>query len=290
MNLDDYRKSLLLRNYQPSTLKKNVQLAACFMRHVRDTKHINALSLHDYLTDLQERGRTIKTVKNHLSAIKVFCDYLAMRGLIKENPANRLVSLNLPEEIPVCLSDSELHRVYEVAKEHDMLCEVTLALKTGMRMEEMRFLQWEDIDFARKQLIVKKTKSKRPRTIPLNQDVLEQLRHQRNRFGKLLYVFPAGRGGPGNRHVWTLPRYRGINWWSKKSIKIFQTHIPTLKNLPTGNTGRGWHALRHTFATRAVKADIDLLTVRDWMGHRKLETTMRYVHMARHYDERIELI
>ncbi len=50
MNLDDYRKSLLLRNYQPSTLKKNVQLAACFMRHVHDTKHINAVALDIAIT------------------------------------------------------------------------------------------------------------------------------------------------------------------------------------------------------------------------------------------------
>ena len=290
MLLEDYQACLVLRNYQPATLQKNVQLAKRFFKHVGEAENINSLCIEQYLKDLHQQGRSIKTIKNHLTAIKVFCDFLHRHRHIKENPANYITPLRMPEEVPVCLTEGEIRKVYEIGDEFDMLCEVTLALNIGMRMSEMRRLQWRDIDLDNRQLIVKKSKSKRPRTIPINQKVMIQLRRQYERFYDLVFVFPSGRGGPGHRSKWTLPKMRGVNWWSKKSIKQLQPHIPSIAELPEGSTGRGWHALRHTFATRAIKAGIDLITVRDWMGHRKIDTTMRYIHVARHYDKRIELL
>ena len=239
---------------------------------------------------LPKRGRAIKTIKNRLTAIKVFCDYLVMHEIIEDNPASLIPTLQSAEEVPVCLTDSEVHKIYEVGAEHDMLCEVTLALKTGLRMEEMRRLEWVDVDLKRRQLLVRKSKGKRPRSVPLHQDVVRQMHLQKAIFGHLIFVFPAGRGGPHMRHVWDLPQMRGINWWGRKSVKIMQKEIPTLRKLPARSTGRGWHALRHTFATRAIKADVDIVKLKDWMGHKKIETTLRYIHVSRHYDPDIELL
>jgi integrase len=267
-----------------------VQLAARFLETVDEPTQINAIAIEKYLLMLQKKGRAIKTIKNHLTAIKVFCDYLVMHEILEDNPAGKIPTLQSPEEVPVCLSESEIHTLYGVARKFDMMCEVTLALKTGMRMEEMRRLEWIDVDLQRRQLLVRKSKGKRPRTIPLHQQAIEQLKIQQIRYGHLIYVFPAGRGGPNMKHVWDVPQMRGVNWWGRKSIKILQKEIPTLKKLPTRSTGRGWHALRHTFATRAIKADVDVVKLRDWMGHKKIETTLRYIHVARHYDPDIERV
>ena len=175
MMIDEYRASLMLRNYQPATLRKNVQLAARFLETIDDPSKINAVDIEQYLIMLQKRGRAIKTVKNHLTAIKVFCDYLVMHEIIEDNPASLIPTLQSAEEVPVCLTDSEVHKIYEVGAEHDMLCEVTLALKTGLRMEEMRRLEWVDVDLKRRQLLVRKSKGKRPRSVPLHQDVVRQM-------------------------------------------------------------------------------------------------------------------
>lgn len=285
-----YRASLGIRNYQPATLRKNVQLATLFLKSVNDPKEISAINVEAYLIRLQQAGRSIKTVKNHLTAIKVFCDYLLLHNFIQENPTGRMVSLNMPEEVPVCLSNDEVRTAYFVARKHNMLCEVTLALKTGLRMDELRRLCWRDIDISRRQLLVRKSKGKRPRTVPLHKTAITQLVKQHDSYSHLDFVFPAGKGGPGMKCVWSLPKMRGLNWWCRKSIQPMQAAIETLAELPVGSTCRGWHALRHTFATRAIKAGIDVVTLRDWMGHRKIETTMRYVHVDRHYDKRIELI
>ena len=226
----------------------------------------------------------------YLGHPRFFCDFLTSRGLLDENPVLKIPSMDMPEDIPVCLTDDEVLQAYAIAEREQMLCEVVIALNTGLRMAELRRLEWKDVDLKRKQLIVRIAKGKRPRTVPLNQMSRTQLAEQQLRYGHLVYVFPGGETGGHIKSHWCTPTMRSVSWWSKRSIKCLQDEIQTLKDLPKGRTGRGWHALRHTFATRAIKADIDVVTLKDWMGHRKVETTLRYVHVARHYDERIELI
>tara|TARA_Y100000589_G_scaffold307764_1_gene323737 strand:- start:15265 stop:16140 length:876 start_codon:yes stop_codon:yes gene_type:complete len=290
MILETYRNSLSIRNYQPASLLRNIQLAKRFLQDIEDIHAIDTEAVEDYLIALMQGGRSIKTVMNHRAAIKIFCDFLTSRGIIDENPVLRIRTMDMPEEVPVCLTEDEVLLAYDIARREDMLCEVTMALNTGLRMEELRRLKWVDVEIDRKQLIVKKAKGKRPRTVPLNQALRTALTQQNERFGSLEFVFPGGEIGGYLKSHWNQPTLRGLNWWSKRSIRCLQREIPTLMNLPTGRTGRGWHALRHTFATRAIKAGIDVVTLRDWMGHRKMETTLRYVHVARHYDDRIELL
>lgn len=288
--ISNFRDCLAIRNYQPATLKKNVLIARKFLLWVGDVQCIDTVRVEDYLIHLLSNGRSIKTAKNHLSAIKVFCDYLANRSYITDNPARNVKSLDAPKVLPVCLTDDEYIKIFKVAAKHHFLCEVTVALNTGLRLEELRALKWADVDLQRKQLIVCKSKGKRPRTIPLNKITRSRLKLQQDRFGYLNYVFPGGRGGTHNGGIWSVPKPRGLNWWQKTSVKIMQKHLVTLQELPVGRTGRGWHALRHTFATRCIKADIDIVKLKDWMGHQQLDTTLQYIHVARHYDEAIESI
>lgn len=289
MLIKAYQSSLSIRNYQPASLCRNVQLASKFMLWIGDVDKITAATIEDYLIELKESGRAIKTIKNHRGALKVFCDFLACRGYLEDNPVLKIPSFEMPEEIPVCLTDDEIIQAYGIGQRYKMLCEVTLALNTGLRMEEMRQLLWHDIDLGNWQIIVRKAKGKRPRTVPLNEITRKQLVKQKNKYNQFRYVFPGAIGGGHIKSNWNKDIVRGASWWNKKSVKHLQI-LTTLKELPARRTGRGWHALRHTFATRCIKAGIDVVTLRDWMGHRKIDTTMRYIHVARHYDKRIELL
>ncbi len=285
-----YRETLEIRNYQASTIQKNVNFAAQFLRWFEfAVEDISSANIEDYLIYLRQGGRSVKTIKNHRSAIKVFCDFLAIRGVISKNPVTAAKNIELPEELPVFLSEKDTTKLYVIAEKTGMKCEIVLALNTGLRMSEMRQLKWDDLDLKNRQLLVRKSKGKRPRTIPLNKKSIDALKEQRRKYKHLIYVFPGGNGGARHEGDWTIPKMRGINWWSKISVRRMQK-ISVLRKLPKGRTGRGWHALRHTFATRAAQAGIDIFKLKDWMGHRKVETTLRYIHMARNYDEDIELI
>ena len=45
-----------------------------------------------------------------------------------------------------------------------------------------------------------------------------------------------------------------------------------------GLTGITWHTLRHTFASRLTRSGVDLVTVKELLGHSTINTTMRYAH------------
>ena len=43
---------------------------------------------------------------------------------------------------------------------------------------------------------------------------------------------------------------------------------------------RGWHCLRHTFGTHAALFGVNPWRLQAWMGHKRIDETMRYVHVA----------
>ena len=47
-----------------------------------------------------------------------------------------------------------------------------------------------------------------------------------------------------------------------------------------GIAGACWHSLRHTAASRRVMAGVDLVSVKEILGHRDIQTTLRYAHLA----------
>jgi hypothetical protein len=65
-----------------------------------------------------------------------------------------------------------------------------------------------------------------------------------------------------------------------RSSDSFINHVytPALKN--AGITGACWHTLRHTAASRRIMAGVDLFSVKEFLGHRDIQTTMRYAHLA----------
>lgn len=130
---------------------------------------------------------------------------------------------------------------------------VVLALNTGMRKGEILGLKWQDIDFRRGIIYLYNTKNGEKREIPINEMVktalLRTLKHPDSPC-----VFCDKDGKPvGNirKSFFTAMR--------KSGIISFR-----------------FHDLRHSFASHLVMAGVDLNTVRELMGHKTLEMTLRY--------------
>lgn len=137
-----------------------------------------------------------------------------------------------------------------------------IALHTGMRRGEQFSLQWEQVNLKRRLVHLQMTKNGSERYVPINGIALAQ-------FKKL-------RRGNGNEKQCTGPVFvtsRG------EAIKNARTWFEDVIE-DTGLSDVTWHTLRHTFASRLVMAGVDLRTVQELMGHKMLQMTVRYSHLA----------
>ncbi|MFC1491143.1 site-specific integrase [Nitrospinota bacterium] len=124
-----------------------------------------------------------------------------------------------------------------------------------MRRGELFNLQWRDIDFRKRLVRVADSKNGESREIPMNRTLEDTLKRIPWRLD-LVFVFP-GRTGRGLTNV----RKRFMRALETAQIEDFR-----------------FHDLRHTFASRLVIRGVDLTTVKELMGHKSIEMTLRYAH------------
>jgi len=137
--------------------------------------------------------------------------------------------------------------------------EFEIALHTGMRPSEQYGLDWPRVDLAHKFVSISKTKTGKARHVRLNAIAVAAFKvlQQRSQSGEGL-VFVNIEGQP----------LRGYKHWFNPVVE------------EAGIRDFTWYCLRHTFASRLAMAGVDLLTISELMGHRTIQMTKRYAHLA----------
>ncbi|WP_195375555.1 tyrosine-type recombinase/integrase [Parabacteroides leei] len=133
----------------------------------------------------------------------------------------------------------------------------------GLRAFEACNLKWTDIDIHRRMVHVKRGKGGKDRVVPISHKTLLVLKAYRKSYPGMGLVFKAfGSDGPVDNHF----------------IRMRLKEVLTRAGLDTGLTT---HSLRHSFATHLLEYGEDIQTVKNRLGHRSIQTTMVYLHVAR---------
>jgi integrase len=141
--------------------------------------------------------------------------------------------------------------------------ELDVALNTGNRVSEQYRLEWSQIDFEHGILTVATSKTGEGRHIPLNEAGFAALRVlEKNRVSNYVFLRIPGHGSCWGEGV------RSPRAWFEDAIE------------KAGLEDFTWHDLRHTFASRLVMQGVDIRTVAELMGHKTIQMTMRYAHLA----------
>ncbi|MHB1697439.1 MAG: site-specific integrase [bacterium] len=135
---------------------------------------------------------------------------------------------------------------------------VITALNTGMRRSEILYLTWDRVDLANRIILLDKTKNGERREIPIN-DTLFAALSVLIRNIKCDYVFynPA-----------TLKPFSDLKRVFGTALR--KSHILDFR----------FHDLRHTFASMLVMKGVDLVAVKQLMGHKDIKMTLRYSHLS----------
>ena len=175
-------------------------------------------------------------------------------GKVKESPAKKVKLLKGETKRLRFLMPDEIQKLLSNCTDH-LKPIVTVAVHTGMRKGELLGLQWDRVNFEQGIITLLDTKNNERRDIPMNETVKKTLEGIERKGEN---VFCSGDGetsGDVRRSFETALRRSGISDFR-------------------------FHDLRHCFASNLVMEGVDIMTVKELMGHKTLDMTLRYSHLA----------
>ena len=218
----------------------------------------------------KDHGLGSNTILHNSVIVAQFLKRHGRSGITKELP--------LPERITPLVKiyrHEELARFFAACSDQERALFATFLL-TGFREQEVMFLRWSDVNFELRTVRVTSKpelgfypKRWEDREIPAPVELIDELRKHTHR-PNCQFVFPSP---TGNREQHMLDHCKSI----AKRAKL----DPTKFDLKT---------FRSTYATGMLRRGFDVRTVQHWMGHKSLETTMRYLAPATDVHDELDLV
>ena len=246
---------------------------------------LSPLIVQRFVTELSQSGNiktgkglspsTVNAIITVIQGSMVTANMLGITDSYEMDKIRRPKSREKPVE---CFTPSEQKLIEQAVMKdrREKMKGVVVCLYTGLRIGELLALEWSDINFQKAELTVSKTchdgknkngtfcritdtpkTSHSRRVIPLPKQLLPLLKEMKKKSQSPLVI--SGRKGV-------------------ISVRSYQRSFELLQNR-LGIERKGFHALRHTFATRAIECGMDIKSLSEILGHKNPMVTLnRYVH------------
>jgi site-specific recombinase XerD len=258
--IDDMR----MRKMQPETRDayvRSVKRLAEFLGRSPDTA--TAEDLRRFQLYLTDQGASSLTVNRTLTGLKFF-----FRTTVSKPEILSLISpAREPERLPVVLSPEEVAKILDCATSLKAQAALSVAYGAGLRGSEVVRLKTTDIDSERMVIRIHQGKGSRDRTAMLSEALLERLRQWYR------YAHSKHLAKPGG---WLFTGYR-FNHLSRRQLNRLFHQAAEAAGI---DKPVRLHSLRHSFATHLLEQKTDVRVIQVLLGHKKLETTARYAHVA----------
>jgi site-specific recombinase XerD len=242
--LHHYKKYLELKGYQKSSIRGLLKRAELY--ETKTSNHI--LSLKPSTLQLYYYQK--KTYLHYLSEVEKEVHYLQEEHHKKEV---------LPIEILTIEQIQELFTTSKTLREQVVLhCLYSL----GLRLSEVSNIELEDIDREKKILLVKKSKTKKQRQVPMNSNSLQVL---------VAYIEQERPIDKGNKLIQGLKGDVTSDGIYQILKKLAQRTSLKKRIYP--------HLLRHSISSHLLSRGMDLEQISKFLGHSSVESTQRYTHL-----------
>jgi integron integrase len=299
--IDQVRDRLRVKHYSIRTEQVYVDWIRryIFFHDKRHPKDMEAADVEAFLTHLAVAGKVSASTQNQAKSALLFLyrEVLDMQLEWLEN----ITQAKAPKRLPVVLTVSEVQALLSHLKGTHLLI-ASLLYGGGMRLMEVVRLRVKDVEFSRREILVREGKGFKDRVTMLPEAVVASLKAHLAKvkilhgedlaqgYGEVYlpfaldkkfptagrdwgwqYVFPSKnlsldpRSGKTRRHH---VDEKGVQRAVKQAVRDAEIVKPATP-----------HTFRHSFATHLLQSGYDIRTVQELLGHSDVSTTMIYTHV-----------
>jgi len=256
--LDD---KVRLSGHSLSTLKNYARKLAQMSLHFgKLPQHIDEKQVNKYLASLARQSKTpsLSDFKFAVYGLRYCYRLLGMNDKIVHLP-----NIKHENKLPVVLNYEECKALFKAPEllKHRVL--LSLMYSAGLRAREASRLKLGDIDSGRMMIHIRRSKYNKDRYVPLSPFILQGLRKYYYACRPVEYLFNGHE--PGSQLS-----VRGMQWALREAVKKCKLQ----KRITL-------HTLRHSYATHLLEYGMDIVSIKELLGHERIETTLIYLHVAK---------
>jgi site-specific recombinase XerD len=223
-------------------------------------QHISEKELNKYLASLARLSKSpsLSDFKFTVYGLRYCYRLLGMNDKVVQLP-----KIKRDKKLPVVLNHQECKAIFNAPDllKHRVL--LSFIYSAGLRAREVSKMKLSDIDSGRMMIHIRQSKYNKDRYVPLSPLMLEGLRKYYYACRPVDYLFNGNEPG-------SPLSVRGMQWVLRAAVKKC--------NLQKGIT---LHTLRHSYATHLLEFGMDIVTIKELLGHSSINTTLVYLHVAK---------
>ncbi len=253
-------QQVVLRGQAKSTFENYIHRIAQVSLHFnRLPEEISPEELNEFLASLAVSAisPSRSAFKHSVYGLRYYYRYVGL-----PDRAIKLPSLKKDAKLPSIFNKSELRLLFKAPTllKHRVL--LMLIYSAGLRSSEVINLKISDIDFERRSIHIRRSKYNKDRMVPLSEYMIVGLKKYLTLERPLTWLF-------NGKALGTPYSSKAISWVMREAVKAAGID----KDVTV-------HTLRHSYATHLIEDGLNIVTVKDLLGHSKIETTMIYLHIA----------
>jgi integrase/recombinase XerD len=255
---NDFYRKLIINGYSPGTYQNYMrQIAHLSLKTGKLPEDSTEQEIEEYLLYLKINKYSYDNYKHTVWGL-----YLFFRFFSESTRSFKVPRIPAKLSLPIVLSKSECKKLFNSAKSLKNRVLLYLIYSGGLRLSETCNLKWAEIDFSRRKILIKAGKNRKDRYVMLSVYLRKWLIEYRKEYKSVDYVF--------NGRVEGKPFCSGT---IRQIVKEIARKSGIKKNVSC-------HTLRHSFATHLLEDGVDLVTIKELIGHSRIQHTLIYTHIA----------
>ena len=258
---EELQDKIVLSGQSKSTLTNyGRKVAQISLHYGKLPQNITEKEVNRYLATIARNSKTpsLSDFKFYVHGLRYCYRLLGMN-----DKALKLPSIHEPQKLPVVLNRQECIAIFKAPEllKHRVL--LSLIYSAGLRAGEASRLKLADIDSGRMMIHIRQSKFNKDRYVPLSPLILQGLRKYYYACQPVEYLFNGNSAG-------SPLSIKGMQWALREAVKKCKLQ-----------KGISLHTLRHSYATHLLEEGMDIVSIKELLGHERIQTTMVYLHVAK---------